>query len=205
MDRLQRTALWQNLKQHGTEYCRLVSHDYGWRLMGTVLSIFDHNPLQVQYQVSCNHLWQTRTVQITVHAGIDEQSLHLIIDERQRWWLQNKGEQQELTRLRGCIDIDLGITPATNTLPIRRKPLPLGHTVESKAAWVRFPNLDIEVLLQRYTRLTESHYQYESGNGDFTTEIEVDEMGMVIHYPDSWQRLAVQAVGELLYPNLGHI
>ena len=63
--------------------------------------------------------------------------------------------------------------------------------------------MGIEPLTQRYTRLAEHRYQYESGNGTFTAEIEVDKMGMVVHYPDGWQRVASQTAGELLYPNLG--
>ncbi len=203
MDKLQRTVLWQNLKQPGTEYCRLMSHDYGWRLTGTTVLVFDDNPLQAQYLVACNHLWQTRTVQISANTGADEQSLHLIVDEKNRWWLQQEDNVIELIRLRGCLDVDLGITPATNTLPIRRNPLAIGDSVSLKAAWIQFPTLDIETLSQKYTRLTEHRYRYESNDGQFSTEIDVDEMGLVKHYPNGWQRVAVQAVGELLYPNLG--
>ena len=81
------------------------------------------------------------------------------------------------------------MTPATNTLPIRRLALPVGKTEAVTAAWVKFPDLEIQPLAQRYTRLGENRYRYESDTG-FSVEIELDEMGLVTLYPGGWERLA---------------
>ena len=105
----------------------------------------------------------------------------------QRWWLA--GQEQKI--LRGCHDIDFGFTPATNTLPIRRLKLGVGRKAKVTAAWVQFPSLEIEPLPQCYTRLTEHCYWYESGDGAFVAEIEVDELGLVTHYSGGWKRIAV--------------
>jgi uncharacterized glyoxalase superfamily protein PhnB len=64
--------------------------------------------------------------------------------------------------LDGCIDVDLGFSPSTNLLPIRRLRLAVGQRAAVRAAWVRFPELTLEVLEQTYTRLSESTYLYES-------------------------------------------
>ncbi len=41
--------------------------------------------------------------------------------------------------LGSCRDFDTGVTPATNTLPIRRLHLEVGASQELSAAWMRFP------------------------------------------------------------------
>ena len=95
-----------------------------------------------------------------------------------------------LPELAECIDADLGISPSTNTLPIRRLNLAVGESRELTAAWVRFPELTVEPLAQRYTRLAERRYRYESTVSGFTAELEVDDLGLVISYENIWQRVA---------------
>jgi hypothetical protein len=98
--------------------------------------------------------------------------------------------QDEPMALHGLTDVDLGITPATNTLPIRRLDPAIGESVAVTAAWVRFPELTVESLPQTYTRLAERRYRYESAGGAFVAAIEVDDLGLVIAYEGGWRRVA---------------
>jgi hypothetical protein len=43
-------------------------------------------------------------------------------------------------------------------------------------------------LRQRYTWLTKNSYRYESDTG-FTTEIVLDDLGLVTTYPGGWERI----------------
>jgi hypothetical protein len=78
----------------------------------------------------------------------------------------------------------------TNTLPIRRLAPAIGESIDVTAAWVRFPELTLEPLPQRYTRLSERRYRYESNGGAFVAELEVDDAGLVITYEGGWERVA---------------
>jgi hypothetical protein len=98
----------------------------------------------------------------------------------------------EIPAVAGCLDVDLAFTPATNILPLRRLGLAVGESREMTAAWVRFPELSVEPLAQRYTRLDERRVRYESRGGAFTAELEVDELGLVVRYPPLWERVAVE-------------
>jgi hypothetical protein len=89
--------------------------------------------------------------------------------------------------------VDLAVTPSTNTLPIRRLDLAVGEGRDVVAAWVRFPGLTIEPLPQRYVRIAEHQYRYESRGGEFTAELEVDTLGVVVRYGSFWERVAVVA------------
>ena len=97
---------------------------------------------------------------------------------------------QELPALRGCLDIDLALTPATNTLPIRRLDLGVGSSESVIAAWVKFPELTVEARSQRYNRTAKNTYRYESNTG-FSAEIVVDDLGLVVTYAGDWERIAV--------------
>ena len=87
--------------------------------------------------------------------------------------------------LKGCTDVDLGCSPSTNTLPIRRLKLAIGASQTIQAAWVRFPELDVVKAAQTYTRLDEFTYRYASGT--FQAELSVDDDGLVTAYAE-WMR-----------------
>jgi hypothetical protein len=89
--------------------------------------------------------------------------------------------------VQGCIDVDLGFSPSTNLLPIRRLKLAMGARANVRAAWVRFPELTLEVLEQTYTRMAELTYLYESAGGEFKRELTVNSDGFVVDYPGLWR------------------
>lgn len=80
------------------------------------------------------------------------------------------------------------MTPATKTLPIGRLDLGIGESASIIAASIKFPELEIQPLSQRYTRTAKNTYRYESNTG-FSAEIRVDEFGLVIDYPGGRERI----------------
>lgn len=117
--------------------------------------------------------------------------LVLRVDNNQRWW----AGERELYKLRGCVDVDLLVSPVTNTLPIRRMNLHYGESRGIRAAWVRSPKLSVQPLSQEYERLSARRYRYSSQSG-FTTKIEVDDMGLVVAYPHFWGRRATERLAK---------
>lgn len=109
--------------------------------------------------------------------------LELTVDSEQHWRL-NGVERPEVD---GCFDLDLNFSPSTNILPIRRLNLAIGQQAEVKAAWLRFPSFELEPLPQIYHRLDETRYRYESADGKFVAELQVNATGMVTNYPGIWQ------------------
>ncbi len=184
-DQVPRIVVWRRLDGLSIEHCSFTQDRSGRQIHGTVIGAERH-PLLVRYAVTCDALWQTRIVEIAVERGTDTRTLQMMVDEDRRWWSTGT----ELVAFRGCVDVDLGITPATNTLPIRRLNLAIGEKQTVTAAWVQFPTLSIEALPQCYTRLDALRYRYESADGAFTTEIVVDEFGLATHYAGGWERIA---------------
>ncbi len=183
--RLVRAVLWRALRTPGTEYCALWEHEGGWDLQGTAVLSADETPTEVRYRVSCDTAWRTRDVEVVLSAD-REQRLNLVADQEGRWTTEGR----ELAQVRGSVDADLGFSPSTNTLPIRRLGLAVGDSAEVRAAWIRFPEMTVEPLPQRYTRLGPERYLYESLASDFRAQLEVDDLGLVVRYPRGWERAA---------------
>jgi hypothetical protein len=184
MSRVERTVVWKCLFAPGLEFFTLTESDAGWELAGTVIVVQDSGPLRVVYRVECDDRWRTRQVDVAVSGGGQHRALALRVDDAGSWRLDGA----PLEAPAGQIDIDLGVTPSTNTLPIRRLNLAVGQSAPVTATWLQFPSLTIGPLNQRYTRLSERRYRYESDTG-FVTELEVDDGGLVTTYNGGWERM----------------
>lgn len=167
------------------EHCRLIESPDGVQLVGTVITMLDGIPLLGAYDVRCDAGWRTQRVMVALDHGGVSRRLLLEIDADGRW----RRDGHEIAALAGCVDVDLGATPATNTLPIRRLALEVGSAHDLTAAWVRFPSLEVMPLTQRYTRLDHRRWRYESRGGAFSAELDVDDRGLVVRYPPAWERV----------------
>jgi hypothetical protein len=65
--------------------------------------------------------------------------------------------------------------------------LAIGMEAEVQAAWLRFPEFTLEPLVQLYRRIRAATYRYESAEGTFVTELQVNAAGFVTSYPNVWQ------------------
>jgi len=180
-------VVWKNLLLNGADYCALWRTGEGWLLKGTVVGVLkDKQPILASYEIECDENWLTHRVHVERTIGNDVKSLSLTVERRGVW--RNSG--QELREVQGCDDVDLAVTPATNTVAIRRLNLQVGTSDSIIAAWVKFPELTIQPLSQRYTRLSKDTYRYESNTG-FSAEIVVDDLGLVTSYANGWERIGM--------------
>ena len=185
-DDLKRAVAWKSLLINGTDYCALWRTAEGWLLKGTAVGVLkDQRPMLANYEVHCDDNWLTHRVQMERIIGSDVKTLSLSVEKRGVW----RSSGQELREIQGCDDVDLAVTPATNTLAIRRLNLQVGSSESIIAAWVKFPELTVQPLSQRYTRLGKNTYRYASNTG-FSAEIAVDDLGLVTAYPGGWERIA---------------
>ncbi|TIR23242.1 MAG: hypothetical protein E5X34_14280 [Mesorhizobium sp.] len=90
----------------------------------------------------------------------------------------------------GLVDVDLGFTPATNLLPIRRLDLGPGKTTPAPAAYLAFPQLELARLDQTYRRLDESRYAYAASAFGYEAMLTVSSAGFVLDYPGLWRSAA---------------
>jgi hypothetical protein len=181
-----RTGFWKSVRGTGLERFELLQTPYEWKLKGTILEFAKHGPAEARYEVVCDAGWRTKSAEILLRDDGIENTVRIIAKDG--LWYEN-GQPNE--SVAGCIDIDLGWSPSTNTLPIRRLRLDVGQSSGNiTAAWVSFPDLQLRPLPQEYLRISDCRYRYSSRGGAFVAEISVDEDGLVVDYEGFWQRVS---------------
>ena len=179
------TGLWRWLQGTGVERFEFLRTADEWLFRGTILTLAGDVATEARYEIACDPSFRTRAATVSVHDAAGERKLQITAQDGR--WFENGVENQTVA---GAIDIDLGWSPSTNTLPIRRLGLEIGETSgELIAAWVRFPELTLEPLPQEYLRLGERKYRYSSRGGTFVAELLVDEHDLVLDYEGLWQRV----------------
>ncbi|WP_257461873.1 putative glycolipid-binding domain-containing protein [Archangium lipolyticum] len=102
-------------------------------------------------------------------------------------WSDDKGRSQP--ELDGCIDVDISVTPFTNTLPIRRLGLAPDASDDIAVVYLDVPSLSTRRCRQRYTSLGPALYLFESLETGFRAELPVDPASLVLDYPGLFRRL----------------
>lgn len=178
-------VIWRRLDVPGREEARVTKTETGWHLTGQVTVEEARFVARLRYVIDCDPAWRTRSAVIDGEAGGAAVRFELTADGTGNWTLDGK----PMDALNGALDMDLGFTPATNTLPIRRLGPGIGDTAPVCSAWLRFPELRLESLDQTYTRETERSYRYRAlVDGDpFEARLDVDAFGRVIRYEGLWE------------------
>jgi hypothetical protein len=178
------TILWQELETGALDRCRLEAGPDGLRLSGIVLTAAHGTPLDVRYVVETGPDGLSRRVELELDGGAVRRVL--LADGAGRWRWE---DGPELAEVAGSLDVDLTVTPATNTLPIRRlAALEMGQAADLQMAWVQFPGLEVLASAQRYQRLAADRWRFSTG--DFTAELLVDPDGLVLDYGGLFRSLA---------------
>src|SRR5688572_24203987 len=172
-------ARWQDWSGHGLEHLVLDVGPDGIVAEAALLGTVDGVIFAARYRIVCDRSWRVRRAEIGVIG--DDRPVELTSDGAGNW---TDGSATPLPQLAGAIDIDLSATPFTNTLPIRRLSLVTGQSATILVVYVHFPDLTITTDAQRYTCLAPGRrYRFESVDGDFARDIDVDGDGLVVTYP----------------------
>ena len=177
------SIIWRRLDMPGHESTRIYGDGEGWYLDGAAVFLYENQPCRLEYLIQCSPDWRTEFISVDGWVGDEIIEMEIEVDKEGVWLLNG----EEISAVKGCIDIDLSFSPVTNTLPLLRMDLAAGESKSTRAAWLRFPSFKLEALDQVYTRIDETTIRYESGSG-FKTELRVNEAGIVIDYPDFWIR-----------------
>jgi hypothetical protein len=181
-----RVAWRRSDESESDEHCTLTLRDSGLSLVGTVLGAEGGLPVRIEYRVLTDRAGATTAAHVRDLRGFETRTITLERNSKGTWSVDGGPART----LRGCTDVDLGCSPSTNTLPIRRLRLAIGASHTIQAAWVRFPELEVVKSAQTYTRLDEFTYRYASG--DFEAELTVDDDGLVAAYA-VWRRTGYAA------------
>ena len=172
-------ARWRDATGAGLEHCRVQRRGGEVEIESLVIA---PEGFAARYRIDGDAGWRVREAEIEL-LGTGEW-LVLRSDGAGRW----TADDVPVPDLDGAFDIDISMTPFTNTLPIRRLGLAVGASAEIEVAYIDMPSLALTRRPQRYSRLAKRLWRFETLDMDFAAEITVDGDGLVVAYPGLFAR-----------------
>lgn len=183
---LRESIRWRSIEHGGLEQLRITEWDDAIKVRSAIVGSVDDTRQGVMYEASLTLDWTFEAILLQRTDGV----MGVLRRDKDGEWFDMHAEA--LPQLGGCIDIDFQMTPFTNTLPIRRAPLAIGEMRRFRMAYIPADTLEPYPDEQIYTRLSERVYRFENGEGAdyFTADITVDENGLVVDYPQLFERVS---------------
>src|SRR5262245_41832254 len=121
---MRREIMWKRTDELGMEQLQLVADKDGIGVGSVLIGVVDDTPLSLRYQIYCTADWRVLgfSLQTFEHKGLSLQA-----DGAGHW---TTGSGAAIDALDGCLDLDISITPFTNSLPIKRMQLQPGESAE---------------------------------------------------------------------------
>ncbi len=173
------TIVWHRLDEGGHDACRVLRTARGWRLQGAMTGWLGQDVAHLAYDVVCDRRWRARRARVNGFAGARTVGLTIVREADGRWLLNH----QEQPDARGCQDLDLAFTPATNLLAVRARELPPDETVAVPAAYLEDDLATLGRLEQGYRRIDARRIAYTAPRFGYAAELGIDEHGLVREYP----------------------
>jgi hypothetical protein len=178
---LPKALMWRRIDSAGAEQV-VLSDRSGLHARGTMVAALPV-PFACRYELYTDNAWATARFDATVEGAGFVRTVRL--ERAAGRWRVTAGEQGDLdAALVDALDVDLGQSPLTNTLPIRRLGLAgaaPGATRTIEVAWVLVPSLEVVESTQTYATLGGGRMRFTSGS--FAAELVLDPDGYVRHYP----------------------
>jgi len=174
-------VIWEQLAGKGLEHL-ILHRDRTIQADSLAVGMIEGSTYRIKYQIVCGADWIVQKVRL--EDLLTDKSLVFVNDADGNWTDEKNNRFEEL---KGCLDVDIQITPFTNTFPINRLKLSLHESRAIAVVYFKIPGLTFSKLDQRYTFIAQEKdhkvYKYESLDSGFTSEIKVDADGLVTDYP----------------------
>ena len=137
----------------------------------------------MRYDIGCDAGFHSQRAHVTGWHG--SRSIDVRVEQLADGGWSLNGD--ELPQVRGCSDFDLGFSPATNLIQLRRINLRDGQAAEVPAAWFDPSQSSLSALPQTYRRIARDRYDYTAPTVPYAAILEVTALGFVSRYPGLWE------------------
>lgn len=185
---MKKNILWTGLEYGSLEHCTLTVSDGQFVVNSTIIGLYHKRRYKVDYQLKTNPQWETVFVEIKTQLDHQINTLCFETDGKGNW-SENGWPLEEFS---GCTDVDISLTPFTNSLPINRLQAPLQETQLIKVLYFDILKNQQKAVHQQYTRLSSTEYRFETVPNDFEALLTVDEFGLVQQYPQLFERTFIE-------------
>jgi uncharacterized protein len=180
-----RNIIWQALDKLSLEYCTINEIESQITINSVIIGYEEPLSFKVLYQINLAPDWQVRSAEIKIDLDGKETIVSLNRDNYDNW-LQDRIQKEEFS---GCREIDISLTPLTNSLITRGRSFVTGEPQKVKVVYIDVLELQIKPVEQVYTQFADSTFQFENTNDDFKALIEFDDHGLVTRYPGLFEMI----------------
>lgn len=198
-----RFVIWRGADEWRTEVAAIDLGPAGIEATGTQIGV-DPVPYRLDYRLSAPEDFVTRQLVLRTEGSGWRRELELRHDGDGSWTasaatygsadLHAPGGDTE--PLAGALDCDLGFSPLTNLLPVRRQGLDRRTgAADFLMAWVSVPDLAVTASAQRYEHIRRTEegavvrYVDRGLFRGFTADLRLDREGLVLSYPGLAERV----------------
>jgi hypothetical protein len=175
---MQTNVIWTGKLYHSIENFILTNTSNGNEITSTIIGVYKNKIYKVDYEIKTNKNWETTFV--SLRTQFDNSNEVLTLEKKDGEFLLNDKSSDDF---KDIFDIDISLTPFTNTLPINRLQLKDNQQQLIEVLYFDILNKEIKPVKQSYTRLAADHYIYENQDTSFRAELKIDELGLVVAYP----------------------
>ncbi len=179
---MQTNILWSGIEYYSLENCIVDSTD-DVVVNSTIVGFYNKQIYRVEYLIKLNQLWET--YHCYVKSQFNNEVKTFEFEKGHNKWSLNG---QYVNSFDGCTDVDIPLTPFTNSLPINRLQLNPGQEENIDVIYIDIFEDSIKHVKQKYRRISPDVWKYENIPNDFEAEIKVDDDGFVIDYPQLFTR-----------------
>jgi len=178
---------WKGIENNSEtiENLKISNDSKNIKIKSVVNGFKNNHPIAIKYFLNLNLDWNFTSVKI--ESLLDSKpDIQLKVNSDGKWFNENN---LHLEQLEGATDIDISITPFTNSLPINRLKEKLKERTELTVVYIDLLNWNIHSVKQYYTKLQDQIFYYEGVSSGFKSKIFTDENGIVLNYPDLFERV----------------
>jgi uncharacterized protein len=181
-----RLLVWHGLDAWRAETARVRIEGDRLAARGTQIGV-EPEPYELRYELTTAARFVTDTLVLTASGGDWDRRLELVRHADGSW----TANAEPVGEVEGALDCDIANCPLTNTMPVLRDALLNGgEPRDYEMAWIAVPELTVHRSLQRYEPIERGRVRYVSRDSDFSSELEYDEAGFVLRYPQLGERLS---------------
>jgi uncharacterized protein len=140
---MQFNILWTGKEYYSLENCVADVTPAGVDISSVIVGKYESRIYRVEYHIKTNPDWETQYVQVMARHSDRELKFRLHKYSTDKWI----SEGQTIGQFDGCLDVDIAVTPFTNTLPIRRLKLGLNETQQVRVIYFDLLRQEVKAVI----------------------------------------------------------
>lgn len=184
---MKKYILWAGNSINSMERCMINHESNNILVTSSIIGSDQNETFIVNYELVLDLDWLTKSLTVSYESNTKTYRYDLIQPKPGEWVVN--GEKN--INLDNHIDVDISLTPFTNTLPIKRLKLLSNQQEIIKVVYLNLLDGSIKGTNQKYSKLDENEYRFETVPNDFESIITVDTHGFVVEYPKLFKRLVL--------------